>query len=429
MTLTHKILIAMAAGVLVGLPFSLFPDALASAKPVFVDGVLLVVGRLFFALLQVIVVPLVLVSIVAGVTALGDLRSLGRIGAKTLALYLLTTGAAAALALIVGNVVDPGVGFEAGRVATYEAREPPSLTQVLIDLVPTNPVRALAEGQMLQIIVFALLLGVAVSAAGEAGKRVARAFDDFNEVMLRLVGIVIRAAPLGVFALIGRTFADQGLDAFAPLAAYFAAVVVALAAHAGLVYSGLLRLAGLRVRTFLAKTRAVMVFAFSTSSSNATIPVTLSTMEKRLGVPNEVAAFCAPVGATVNMDGTAIMQGVATVFVANVYGVPLGFGDYIAVILTATLASIGTAGVPGVGLVMLAMVLGQVGLPVEGIGLIIGVDRLLDMLRTAVNVLGDCVVACLVARSERTLDLAMFAASAPIEVADGIASEPARDPR
>ncbi|HEX6998924.1 MAG TPA: dicarboxylate/amino acid:cation symporter [Gammaproteobacteria bacterium] len=429
MTTTHKILIAMAAGVLAGLPFSLFADALAGVKPFFVDGVLLVVGRLFVALLQVIVVPLVLVSIVAGVTALGDLRSLGRIGAKTLALYLLTTGAAVALALVVARVVDPGVGFEAAGAAAYEAREPPSLKEVLIDLVPANPVRALAEGQMLQIIVFALLLGVAVGAAGEAGRRVARVCDDFNAVMLALVRIVILAAPLGVFALIARTFAEQGIDAFAPLAAYFAAVVVGLAAHVGLVYAGLLRLAGLSVRTFLAKTRAVMVFAFSTSSSNATIPITLSTMEKRLGVPNEVAAFCAPVGATVNMDGTAIMQGVATVFVANVYGVPLGFGDYIAVILTATLASIGTAGVPGAGLVMLAMVLTQVGLPVEGIGLIIGVDRLLDMLRTAVNVLGDCMVACLVARSERTLDLAMYAASAPRDAADGLTSEPARDPR
>jgi len=219
---------------------------------------------------------------------------------------------------------------------------------------------------------------------------------------------VIRAAPLGVFALLARTFAAEGLELIVPLASYLAVVVVALALQVAIVYTTLLRIGGLRAAAFFSKLREVMTFAFSTSSSSATIPVTLTTLERRHGVSNSVAAFTVPLGATINMDGTAIMQGAATVFIANVYGVDLGIADFVAVILTATLVSVGTAGVPGAGLVMLAMVLQQVGLPVEGIALIIGIERLVDMLRTAVNVTGDCVVAAVVARSEGELDLAVF---------------------
>jgi DAACS family dicarboxylate/amino acid:cation (Na+ or H+) symporter len=211
-----------------------------------------------------------------------------------------------------------------------------------------------------------------------------------------------------VFALITRTFATQGIEIFVPLAGYFAAVVAALTLHLLLTYTSLIRVAGLSALMFLRKMRAVMTFAFSTSSSSATIPLTLRTLEKRLGVDNSIAAFTVPLGATINMDGTAIMQGTATVFIANVYGIDLGLGDFLTVILTATLASIGTAAVPSAGLIMLAMVLGQVGLPVEGIALIIGIDRLLDMLRTAVNVCGDSAVTLLVAKTEGALDVAQF---------------------
>jgi Na+/H+-dicarboxylate symporter len=275
-------------------------------------------------------------------------------------------------------------------------------------MFPTNPVRALAEGQMLQIIVFALLLGFAISVAGEAGKRVAAIFSDLDVIIMRLVLIVIKTAPLGVFALLTQTFASQGIAAFRPLAGYFIAVVLALVLHVLVTYFGLLKLAGLGARRFFGKMRSVMTFAFSTSSSNATIPVTLETLEYSLGVRNAIASFTVPLGATINMDGTAIMQGVATVFIANVYGVDLHVTDYLVVIVTATLASIGTAAVPSAGLIMLAMVLTQVGLPVEGIALIIGIDRLLDMMRTAVNVTGDSVVTCVVARTEGELDLDTF---------------------
>jgi DAACS family dicarboxylate/amino acid:cation (Na+ or H+) symporter len=279
---------------------------------------------------------------------------------------------------------------------------------VFINIFPANPVRALADGQMLQIIVFALLLGFAITLAGDAGRRISAIFADLNEVIMRMVLLVIRTAPIGVFALVARTFATQGLDVFRPLAGYFIAVVLALVLHLCITYTGLVRLAGLNAVRFFGKMRAVMTFAFSTSSSSATIPLTLNTLEQRLGVRNSVAAFTVPLGATINMDGTAIMQGVATVFIANVYAVDLTLANYLTVILTAVLASIGTAAVPGAGLIMLAMVLGQVGLPVEGIGLIIGIDRLLDMLRTAVNVTGDAAVTCFIARSEGALDEAVF---------------------
>jgi DAACS family dicarboxylate/amino acid:cation (Na+ or H+) symporter len=279
---------------------------------------------------------------------------------------------------------------------------------VLVGLVPQNPIRALVDAEMLQIIVFALLLGFAISVSGESGRRIAAVFADLNDVVMRMVMLVVKVAPIGVFALLARTFATEGLELFLPLASYALVIVVALGLQVALVYTTLLRIGGLNPVPFLTKLRGVMTFAFSTSSSSATIPVTLATLERRHGVSNSVAAFTVPLGATINMDGTAIMQGAATVFIANVYGIDLGLGDYLAVVLTAALASIGTAGVPGAGLIMLAMVLQQVGLPVEGIALIIGVDRLLDMTRTAVNVVGDCAVTCVVARAEGALDLDVF---------------------
>jgi Na+/H+-dicarboxylate symporter len=408
MTFTQKILVAMAAGILLGVGFSTFGDALQPVTGFLVDGVFNVIGRIFIALLQMMVVPLVLVSLVCGVTSIGNVRTMGRVGAKTLGLYLVTTAIAVVIALAIATLLGPGKGFELAGEAAYQPRPAPPLADVIVGMFPTNPVHALAEGQMLQIIVFALFLGFAISVAGEAGKRVAAIFSDLDVIIMRLVLIVIKTAPIGVFALLTQTFASQGLAVFKPLADYFLGVVLALVLHVVLTYFGLLRLAGLSVRRFFGKMRSVMMFAFSTSSSNATIPVTLETLEYGLGVRNAIASFTVPLGATINMDGTAIMQGVATVFIANVYGVSLHVTDYLVVIVTATLASIGTAAVPSAGLIMLAMVLTQVGLPVEGIGLIIGIDRLLDMMRTAVNVTGDSVVTCVVARTEGELDLATF---------------------
>ncbi len=418
MSFTQKILIAMAAGIVVGVTFSMVGAPLQPVNDVLVDGLLDAIGRIFVALLQMMVVPLVLVSIVCGVASLGDLRALGRVGVKTLGLYLLTTAIALVLALTLARVVSPGQGFDLAGEVAYQSQPPPPLTEVFVNMFPANPVRALAEGQMLQIIFFALLLGFAITRAGEAGRRIGAIFSDLNAVIMKMVSLVIRTAPLGVFALITTTFAAQGLELFRPLAGYAIVVAVSLLLHVCLTYTAVLRLARLSPIAFLTKMRAVMTFAFSTASSSATIPLTLGTVKKRLGVGNSVASFTVPLGATINMDGTAIMQGVATVFIANVYGVDLVLADYLTVVLIATLASIGTAAVPSAGLIMLAMVLGQVDLPVEGIALIIGIDRLLDMMRTAVNVCGDGAVTCLVARTERALDLATF--NDPDAVMDGM---------
>jgi len=262
---------------------------------------------------------------------------------------------------------------------------------------------------MLQIIVFSLLFGFAMTLTGEPGRRLLAVFEDLNRVILRLVTILMEIAPYGVFCLLAKIFAEQGLGAIVQMAGYFSVVLVVLLLHGLVVYPILLTtLAGLDPRVFLRKMRNPLSFAFSTASSNATIPVTLETVEDRLGVHNSVASFTIPLGATINMDGTAIMQGVATAFIAQAYAFDLGPVQYLMVVLTATLASIGTAGVPGVGLIMLAMVLRQVNLPVEGIALIIGVDRLLDMVRTGVNITGDAAVTCIVARSEGQLDRAVF---------------------
>lgn len=408
MSFTAKILIAMVAGIAVGAVFNVFGEAAQPLYDVLVDGLFDVVGRIFIALLRMMVVPLVLISLVCGVTSLGDMRKLGRVGAKTIALYLITTAVAIVLALTVASLVSPGEGFPLAGEVSYQSGTAPPLGDVLVNMFPSNPIRAMADGEMLQIIVFALLLGVALSLSGEAGRRIGNLFADLNEVVMKMVLLIIKTAPVGVFALIAGTFASEGMEIFVPLASYFVTVAGILLLHLLFTYSCLLTMAGLSAASFLKKMRAVMTFAFSTSSSSATIPLTLNTVEKRLGVENSVAAFTVPLGATINMDGTAIMQGVATVFIANVYGVELLLGDYLTVVLTATLASIGTAAVPSAGLVMLAMVLDQVGLPVEGIALIIGIDRLLDMMRTAVNVTGDSAVTCFIARSEAAIDLDTF---------------------
>ena len=408
MTFTTKIVVAMLGGIITGVVFSVFGASLEPVTGFVIGGLLDAIGRIFVVLLKMMVVPLVLVSLICGVTALGDFRALGRVGIKTLGLYLGTTAIALILALVLATLVSPGEGAVLAGDANFTPATPPPLRDVLINIFPDNPIHALAEGEMLQIIVFALFLGFALTRAGPAGARIARFFEDFNHIVTQMVLFIIRTAPIGVFALIATAVAEQGVELLLPLADYMLTLIVALALHLLITYTTLIRLAGLSVRSFLSKMRAAMTFAFSTSSSAATIPVTLNTLERRLGVENSIASFTVPLGATINMDGTAIMQGVATVFIANVYGVDLSMGDYLVVILTATLASIGTAAVPSAGTIMLTIVLTQVGLPAEGAGLILAVDRLLDMLRTAVNVCGDAAVTCVVARSEKALNLDVY---------------------
>lgn len=413
-SLTFRILLGLLLGGLCGLVLNALRGTLPGIgedwiDPFLINGLLQIIGKAFLALLQVLVVPLVFVSLVCGTAALDDVRRLGRIGLRTVGLYLFTTAVAISLALVSAVIIGPGRGFGLETDANFEATEAPSLVEVLLDLFPRNIFEALSEGNMLQIIVFAVLFGLALTMAGKAGQRVLAVFNDVNEVIMKLVWIVMQLAPIGVFALLAKTFATQGFDAFGPLLKYFFLVLAVLLLQALVTYPLLLKaLARLPAIHFLKKLREVQIFAFSTASSNATIPVTLRTAEEKLGVKNSVASFTVPLGATINMDGTAIMQGVATVFIAQAYGMGLGITDYLTVVLIATLASIGTAGVPGVGLIMLSMVLQQVGLPVAGIGLIIGIDRLLDMVRTAVNVTGDSAVTCIVARREDELDTATY---------------------
>jgi Na+/H+-dicarboxylate symporter len=410
--LTRRILIGLVGGMVLGVLVNVFAKDSAAAD-FLVNGVFYVVGQIFLASLKLLVVPLVLVSLACGTAALEDVGKLGRIGGKTLGLYLLTTALAITFAILAAILVGPGEGFDLSTQNTvFSGSEAPGLAQTLINIFPDNPFNAMAEGRMLQVIVFAVLLGLAMTLAGEAGRDLLRVFQSANAVIMKLVFVLMQIAPYGIFCLIAKVFAEQGPDVFEQLVKYFLTVLGVLIIHATVTYPTLLVLmAGVAPLPFYRKLRAPMSVAFSTASSGATLPVTLRAVEEKLGVDASIGSFTVPLGATINMDGTAIMQGVATVFIAQAYGVEIGPAGYVTVVLTATLASIGTAGVPGVGTIMLAVVLRQMELPVEGIGLILGVDRLLDMTRTAVNITGDAAVSVIVAKSEGKLDLERFRSS------------------
>ncbi len=409
LSLTVKVMIGMGLGIVTGVILNAIDVGFLNTQ--LVAGLFAMIGTMFVNALKMLVVPLVFFSLITGVTGIGDVRVLGRVGGKSFALYMLTTAIAIAVAIVLALIVGPGQGFvmEGLDTTTVEAAEAPTVWSVFAAIVPTNPIAAFASGEMLQVIFYTVVLGIAVLTLGAAARPFTDACAFMNELMMKVVGIVMWFAPYGVFALIAKTFAEQGPELFGPVILYVVTLVAALMLHLfGTLMVMLKLLSGLNPVVFMRKMRPAQVFAFSTASSNATIPVTLRSVTKRIGVDNSVASFCVPFGATINMDGTAIMQGVATVFLANVYGVDLGLMGYLTVIGMAVLASIGTAGVPGVGLVMLTMVLTQVGLPIEGIAIILGVDRLMDMIRTAVNITGDAVVSTIVAKGEGKIDMAVF---------------------
>lgn len=416
MSLTQRIVIAMLLGLLMGalLNFVLSANLVSAGLALWLDSFLVnglfdTIGQIFVRSLKLLVVPLVFVSLVCGVSSLGNSARMGAVAGKTVALYMTTTAIAIAMAILVAVLVQPGVGIDLALASEFVAKDAPPLKSTIINIFPSNPIQSMANGSILQVIVFALLVGFAISQTGEKGQRISGFFNDFNEVIMKMVMILMKLAPYGIFCLLAKLFADVGISMILSLAKYFFTVVLVLLLHSLGVYTLILKFfTGQSVKIFLNKMRSALALAFSTASSGATMPVTLRTVEQRLGVNNSVASFTVPLGATINMDGTAIMQGVATVFIAQAYNIGLGLEGYLTVVLTATLASIGTAAVPGVGLVMLVMVLNQVGLPVEGIGLIIGVDRLLDMMRTATNVTGDAMVTTVVANSEGLLDKSVF---------------------
>ncbi|WP_207208109.1 dicarboxylate/amino acid:cation symporter [Salipiger sp. IMCC34102] len=409
MSLTSKIMIAMGLGIVVGVILNTIDNDFLNTQ--IVAGFFGMIGTMFVNALKMLVVPLVFFSLLGGVTGIGDIRVLGRVGSKSFGLYLFTTALAITVALVLATLIGPGRGFDMTGidVSGINAAEAPTVWAVFAAIVPTNPIQAFASGEMLQVIFYTVVLGIAVLMLGGRSKPFIEACDYMNEVMMKIVDLVMRAAPYGVFALIAKTFAEQGIGLFLPVLAYVVTLVAALMIHLFITLPTLLKtLSGLNPITFMRKMRPAQIFAFSTASSNATIPITYQCATERVGCDKSVASFCIPFGATINMDGTAIMQGVATVFLANVYAIDLGLAGYVTVIGMAVLASIGTAGVPGVGLVMLTMVLGQVGLPIEGIAIILGVDRLMDMIRTAVNITGDAIVTSIVAKGEGKIDLAVF---------------------
>lgn len=411
MSITTKIMIAMAIGLVVGSLINTYALHLTFVQDYLVHGIFHMVGQMFINALKMLVVPLVTFSLICGVCGIGDVGMLGRVGIKAFILYMLTTALAISLALMIAILVQPGKNGDVAAIQTanFTAKEAPPITDIFINIIPSNPIQAFANGEMLQIIFFVILFAIAMLVSGEAGQKLAQGAEKLNEVMMKVVTIVMECAPLGVFCLMAKTFSEQGFDLILPMIGYFSVVALCLLIHAlGTLNLLLIVLAKLNPVKFLKKIRSAQIFAFSTASSNATIPVTLQAVEKRMGIHNSIASFTVPFGATINMDGTAIMQGVATVFIANVYGIDLGMSQYLTIIGMSVLASIGTAGVPGVGLIMLAMVFNQVGLPVEGIGLILGVDRLLDMLRTVVNVTGDATVTCIVAAGEEEIDMDVF---------------------
>ena len=411
MSLTVKVLIGMALGIIVGLGINLLHlnGAGGWINTYIVNGLFLIAGKMFVTALKMLVVPLVIFSLITGVIGIGDIKALGKVGGKSFALYMLTTAIAIAVGIGIAASIGIGEGVHMSTEAAFTAKEAPALSSVLINIIPSNFINAMAQGNMLQIIFFSILLGISILMVGKKALPVIELVEIGNEIMMKMVNIVMAVAPYAVFALLARAMANLGLGLLADLAGYVLVLIGALMIHLFVTLMTILKVfSGKSPAMFLKKMRETQIFAFSTSSSNATIPVTLRTVTTKLGVDNSVASFTVPFGATINMDGTAIMQGVATVFIANAYGVDLGIAGYLTVILMSVLASIGTAGVPGVGLIMLSMVFTQVGLPVEGIGLILGVDRLLDMIRTAVNVSGDAAVSVIVGKSEGKLDDAIY---------------------
>ena len=379
MGLTTKIFVALIAGAILGIILCyLVPDS-SFKKDVIVEGILYVIGQGFIRLMKMLVVPLVFCSLVCGSMSIGDTKKLGTVGVRTLVF------------------------------SSVETMEATSLTDTILNIIPDNPINSLASGTMLQVIVFALIVGVILAKMGERAETVANFFSQFNDIMMEMTMMIMALAPIGVFCLISRTFANIGFSAFIPLAKYMIGVLLALAIQCFGVYQILLKVfTGLNPIKFIKKFFPVMAFAFSTATSNATIPMSIDTLSKKVGVSKKISSFTIPLGATINMDGTSIMQGVAVVFAAQAFGIHLSPMDYVTVIGTATLASVGTAGVPSVGLVTLTMVFNSVGLPVEAIGLIMGIDRILDMTRTAVNITGDAVCTTIVAHQNGALDKNVF---------------------
>ena len=400
MRLATKIIIGLIVGAVVGLVLNIVSPDVFKVLDTYLFTPL---GQIFLNLINMLVVPIVFFSITLGVAGLGDPKKLGRIGFKTISFFLVTTAIAIIIGLFLAMIIQPGhVGNFNTEGVSFEAEKAPSTGETLLNIIPSNPIQAFAEGNMLQIIAFSIFVGFSIAMLGKKAEALLTVVEQGNNLMMYLVNIVMKFAPYGTFGLIATAVGSQGLSAIKAMGLYMIVVVLALLIHSIVTYgSAVFFLAKYNPFTFFKKFSSAMSVAFSTSSSNATLPVSMDIAQKELNIPKSISSFVQPLGATINMDGTAIMQGVATIFIAQVYGVNLTMIELVTVVLTAVLASIGTAGVPGVGLILLAMVFSSVGLPVAGIGLILGIDRLLDMARTAVNITGDAACALVVSETEK----------------------------
>ena len=407
MNLSIKIFIALVLSVVVGL------IAGESSLP-FINWWIAPVGTMFINLIKMMIVPVVFFSLVVGMTSLGDTKKLGRIGVKTVCLYLATTAVAILIGFGVAGIVSPGTGLSLTSDAAVKVKEAPGLMQVLVAMIPANPIDAMAKAQILPVIVFSLFVGIGiVHVGGERAQLLMKFFDAAAEVSYKIIGIVMQFAPIGVFALLLPVVAKNGPAVLLPLMSVIGCVAVGCVIHAIVVYSSLARVwGGHTPMEFFRGMSEAMMIAFTTCSSAAALPINMKNCQEKLGVSREVSSFVLPLGATINMDGTALYMGVCSLFIANVFGVDLTMGQMLMIILTGTLASIGTAGVPGAGLIMLAMVLQTAGLPLEGLALVAGIDRVLDMFRTCLNITGDGAVTIVMDQEEKKYDSGVAGAEA-----------------
>ena len=408
-SLGNWILIGMILGLFFGLFLNFYVHDHFIKNIVLMDNVFYLGGNAFIRLMKMLVVPLVFCSIVVGVSSISDIRKIGTIGGRTILIYILTTAVAVTIALSIGILLKPGLGLNMAAAAqTSNVTINQTMTDTILNIIPENPLNALANGDMLPVIIFGVIIGFILAKLREETDVVNKFFEQSNKIMMAMTGIVMKFAPIGVFCLMAKTFGSLGFDGILPLAKYVVCVLIGLAIQAFVVYPSLLVLfTRLNPVTFFRKFMSVMFFAFSSSTSNATIPLNMNKLED-MGVSRDVSSFTIPLGATINMDGTAIMQGVAVMFAAQAYGIDLGTSALLTVIFTAVMASIGTAGVPSVGLVTLTMVFNSVGLPVQAIGVIFGIDHVLDMFRTAVNVTGDAICTMIVAFKNKSFDVDVF---------------------
>lgn len=408
-SLGNWILIGMVLGLIFGLFLNFHVHNTFIKDIIFMDNVFYLGGNLFIKLMKMLVVPLVFCSIVVGVASISDIKTLGSIGGTTILVYLVTTAIAVTVALVIGMVIKPGLGLNMVTAAqNTNVTINQTMADTILNMVPDNPLNSLANGDMLPVIIFGVLIGIILAKLKEETQLVSDIFDQGNKIMMEMTSIVMKFAPIGVFCLMAKTFGGLGIEGILPLSKYVVCVLIGLAIQAFLVYPSLLVVfARLNPIKFFKRFTSVMFFAFSSSTSNATIPLNMDKLEE-MGVSRDVSSFTIPLGATINMDGTAIMQGVAVMFAAQAYGIDLGTSALLTVIFTAVMASIGTAGVPSVGLVTLTMVFNSVGLPVEAIGIIFGIDHILDMFRTAVNVTGDAICTIIVSFRNKAMDVDIF---------------------